>query len=46
MIKNKGFTHVICIPISKGLSGTMNIVSQMAKDYEGLTIEVIDTKKY
>lgn len=44
MIKNKGFTHVICIPISKGLSGTMNIVSQMAKDYEGLTIEVIDTK--
>lgn len=43
-IKAKGFTHVICIPISKGLSGTMNIISQMASDYEALTIEVIDTK--
>ncbi len=43
-IKNEGFTHVICIPISKGLSGTMNIITQIASDYEGLTIEVIDTK--
>ncbi|MBN2267866.1 MAG: DegV family protein [Acholeplasmataceae bacterium] len=44
MIKNQGFTHVICIPISKGLSGTMNVISQIAKDYEGLSIEIIDTK--
>jgi DegV family protein with EDD domain len=44
LIKQEGFTHVICIPISKGLSGTMNIVSQIAKEYDGLTIEVIDTK--
>ncbi|HAX03188.1 MAG: hypothetical protein A2Y45_07125 [Tenericutes bacterium GWC2_34_14] len=44
LIKSKGFTHVICIPISKGLSGTMNIISQMAQDYQGLTIEIIDTK--
>jgi DegV family protein with EDD domain len=43
-IKSKGFTHVICIPISKGLSGTMNIISQIASEYEGLTIEIIDTK--
>ena len=44
LIKSKGFTHVICIPISKGLSGTMNIILQMAQEYQGLTIEVIDTK--
>ncbi|WP_025725227.1 DegV family protein [Acholeplasma granularum] len=43
-IKNDGFTHVICIPISKGLSGTMNIIRQIAEDYQGLTIELIDTK--
>lgn len=43
-IKAQGFTHVICIPISKGLSGTMNIISQITSDYEGLTIKMIDTK--
>ncbi len=44
MIKNQGFTHLICIPISKGLSGTMNIINQIAQDYKGLTTEIIDTK--
>lgn len=43
-IKADGFTHVICIPISKGLSGTMNVIRQIALDYEGLIIELIDTK--
>ncbi|PKK92866.1 MAG: DegV family protein, partial [Tenericutes bacterium HGW-Tenericutes-6] len=43
-IKKQGYTHVICIPISKGLSGTMNIIKQITETYEGLTIEVIDTK--
>ncbi|MFA7589027.1 MAG: DegV family protein [Acholeplasmataceae bacterium] len=43
-IKKDGFTHVICIPISKGLSGTMNVIRQIAEDYQGLTIELIDTK--
>lgn len=43
-IKKQGFTHVICIPISKGLSGTMNIINQIAIDYQGLDIEIIDTK--
>src|SRR5690606_28023397 len=43
-IKSDGYTHVICIPISKGLSGTMNIIRQVAEDFEGLTIEIIDTK--
>jgi len=43
-IKSDGFTHVICIPISKGLSGTMNIIRQIAEDYKGLDIAMIDTK--
>lgn len=43
-IKKDGFTHVICIPISKGLSGTMNIIRQIAETYEGLNIELIDTR--
>lgn len=43
-IKKEGYTHLICIPISKGLSGTMNIINQIATDYEGLKIEIIDTK--
>jgi len=44
LIKESGFTHVICIPISKGLSGTMNIISQIVSEYNGLTIKIIDTK--
>ncbi|HHW79898.1 MAG TPA: DegV family protein [Acholeplasmataceae bacterium] len=43
-IKEDGYTHVICIPISKGLSGTMNIIRTFTENYEGLTIEIIDTK--
>lgn len=43
-IKKDGFTHVICIPISKGLSGTMNVIRQITEDYQGLTIQLIDTK--
>ncbi|VEU80008.1 DegV family protein [Haploplasma axanthum] len=44
LIKEKGFTDVIAIPISKGLSGTMNIINQVADSYEGLNIVTIDTK--
>jgi len=43
-IKKDGFTHVICIPISKGLSGTMNVIRKIAEDYKGLEIKLIDTK--
>lgn len=43
-IKEDGYTHVICIPISKGLSGTMNVIGNFTRNYEGLTIEIIDTK--
>ena len=43
-IKKDGFTHVICIPISKGLSGTMNVIRKITEHYQGLTIAMIDTK--
>src|SRR5690606_32572569 len=43
-IKADGFTHVIVIPISKGLSGTMNVIRTIVEDYEGLEISIIDTK--
>lgn len=43
-IKKDGFTHVICIPISKGLSGTMNVIRTIADTYKGLEIHFIDTK--
>src|SRR5690554_2746290 len=43
-IKEDGYTHVICIPISKGLSGTMNVIRNITESYEDLTIEIIDTE--
>ncbi len=44
LIKEKGYTHVICIPISKGLSGTMNVIRTVAESYKNLVIHMIDTK--
>jgi len=44
LIKRDGYTHVIAIPISQGLSGTMNIIRSIASEYEGLEIALIDTK--
>ena len=43
-IKDLGYTHVIVILLSSGLSGTYNMVSLLAEDYQGLEITVIDTK--
>lgn len=43
-IKGAGYTHVIGICISSGLSGTFNAIRLAADAFEGLTIEVIDTK--
>lgn len=43
--KDNGFTHVIAIFISSGLSGTYNAFVNFAEDYkEDLTIEAIDSK--
>ena len=43
-IKDDGYTHVIAVTISSGLSNTWSMVSSVAREFEGLTITVIDTK--
>lgn len=43
-LKEAGYTHVIAIAISSGLSGTFNVIRNISEDIEGLTIQVIDTK--
>lgn len=43
-IKAQGYENVLVVTLSSGLSGTYNMVSLLAKDYEGLNIKVIDTK--
>jgi DegV family protein with EDD domain len=43
-ICNEGFTHVLALHISGGLSGTAQAVKMVAKDFENLKIKVIDTK--
>ena len=43
--KDHGFTHVIAVFISSGLSGTYNAFMNFAADYkDDMTIEVIDSK--
>lgn len=44
LLLQEGYTHIISIHISSGLSGTFNAVSTMARDFRDLTIEVIDSK--
>lgn len=43
-LKDKGFTHIISIHISSGLSGTYNTCKMVSKEIEGITIELIDSK--
>ena len=43
-IKSKGYTHVIAIAISSGLSGTYNVIRNLVEEVEGLTIHTFDTK--
>lgn len=43
--RDNGFTHIIAIFISSGLSGTYNAFHNLAQEHsEGLTIESIDSK--
>lgn len=42
-IKEQGFTKILAITISSGLSGTNQAVHLVASDFEGLDIEIIDT---
>lgn len=42
-IKADGYEKVLVVTLSSGLSGTFNLLSLIAKEYEGLEIAVIDT---
>ncbi|WP_044640417.1 DegV family protein [Risungbinella massiliensis] len=43
-IEDQGFTHVLAITISSGLSGTFNTFRLMAEDFPNLTVQMIDSK--
>ena len=43
-IKSDGYEKVLIVTLSSGLSGTFNLISMLAKEYEGLEIAVIDTR--
>lgn len=43
-LRQEGYTHVIIVTISSGISGTMNMLRNMADSFEGLVFEIIDSK--
>ncbi len=43
-IRAEGFTHVLSVHISSGLSGTFQAVNLVAKEIQDMKVEVIDTK--
>lgn len=43
-ISNEGFTHVLALHLSSGLSGTSEAVKMVAREIDHLKIKVIDTK--
>lgn len=43
-LKADGYTHVIAVTISSGLSGTHNVIRTLSESVEGLTFFVLDTK--
>ncbi len=43
-LKEKGFTNILAIHISTGLSSTANISKMVSKEMDDLTVEVIDSK--
>ena len=43
-LKNEGFTHIISIHISSGLSGTYDIIKSAAEEFKDIIIEVVDSK--
>jgi DegV family protein with EDD domain len=42
-LKDNGYTHVLAIHISSGLSGTTGMVNMVGKSIEGLVVEVVDS---
>lgn len=43
-IKKDGYTKVVCITLSSGLSGTNNMIHLISNEVEGLEIKIVDTK--
>lgn len=43
-IRDQGFTHVLAVHLSSGLSGTYEAVRMVAKDFEDMVIKVVDTR--
>lgn len=43
-LKNENFTHILCICLSSGLSGTFNALSMVAQNYKDMNIHIFDSK--
>ena len=43
-LEEEGYTHVIVTTISTGLSGTMNMIRNVAGDFKNMVFELIDSK--
>lgn len=43
-LKEEGYTHILAMTVSSGLSGTYNHMRSLAQEVEGMVIEVIDSK--
>jgi DegV family protein with EDD domain len=43
-LKQEGYTNVIVVTISSGISGTINMIRNVADSFEGLIFEIIDSK--
>lgn len=43
-LKANGYTHIIAVTISSGLSGTFNVVRNLSLDLDGIETFVFDTK--
>lgn len=43
-LQEEGFTHVLAVHISSGLSGTAEMVRMVSQDFKDLVVEVIDSR--
>ena len=43
-LRDQGFTHVLAVHISSGLSGTAEMVRMVSRDFKDLVVEVIDSR--
>ncbi|MGI5921656.1 MAG: DegV family protein [Syntrophomonadaceae bacterium] len=43
-VRSEGFTHLLSVHLSSGLSGTYQTVQMVAKDIDNLIIKVVDSK--